>query len=127
KQLYQVELEDLGDKMLATIERAKKEDPKELRREIAQLKAELLKAGKPQPLATSKVVEKPVLKDSQITLLQKTLNRVEPILARLSEVGSAFKDVGMQIRTAIAETKSNQFSTHSPAIARNRSERIDDP
>jgi hypothetical protein len=41
KQLSQIELEDLSEKMLATIERAKADDPKELRKTIDLLKRQV--------------------------------------------------------------------------------------
>jgi uncharacterized protein len=79
KQLSQIELEDLSDKMLATIERAKQEDPKALRKEIADLKRELADKSRTQiksPVDKSKteIKEKPVLKDGQIARLEKLLD-----------------------------------------------------
>jgi uncharacterized protein len=69
KQLSQIELENLSDKMLATIERAKAEDPKELRKEILDLKRELAKKPVEKVSRESKTVEKPVMKDGQLDKL----------------------------------------------------------
>jgi hypothetical protein len=101
-QLSQIELEDLSDKMLATIERAKQEDPKALRAEVAKLKAELIAAGKIVRIEKRDRVEVPVLKDGHLDRLEKLLNRISlnqfeavmtkaalPILARLAEVDEA--------------------------------------
>lgn len=49
KPLTPIDLAQLRETMAATIEKAKAEDPKELRREISKLKGELAKAGKSAP------------------------------------------------------------------------------
>lgn len=79
KNLKPVDLESLKEKMAATIEQAKANDPKELRREIARLKAELQKRPDGGPAPKEKIVEKPVLKDSQITRIEKLLDRASVI------------------------------------------------
>lgn len=76
KQLSQIELEDLSDKMLATIERAKKEDPKELRKEIFELRR-ALDAKQTVKQVETKIIETPILKDSQIARIEKIVDRVK--------------------------------------------------
>jgi len=66
--LADVDVPALRERMADTIERAKAEDPKELRLQLAELKAELAK--KPLMIRPGKVVEKPVLKDVQIKRLE---------------------------------------------------------
>jgi hypothetical protein len=95
KQLSQIELEDLSDKMLATIERAKQEDPKQLRKEIVQLKQELSKRGVEKPTRVE-VKEKLVLKDDQ-------LNRIEKLAERLTEMSQLMATSIRQVTTARRE------------------------
>lgn len=88
KALAPVDLERLRARMAATIEKAKAEDPRELRRRIGELERELatrikgtlIKAG-PAP----KRVEVPVLKDAQIKRLEQLAAKVEAAVAKYSE------------------------------------------
>lgn len=83
KALAPVDLEQLRTQMAATIEKAKAEDPKELRREIASLKAELAKrpvGNSQQPVRNipqPRRVEVPVLKDAQVKRLEHLFDRIQ--------------------------------------------------
>jgi hypothetical protein len=79
KSLAPVDLEQLKTKMAATIERAKAEDPRELRRRIQELEAELRKKslrGTQQDVAPKRV-EIPVLKKDLVERLQANVARIE--------------------------------------------------
>lgn len=81
KVLAQPDLERLRSKMAESIERAKAEDPRELRKEIAGLKAELRKAQaeKPAPVKVERV-EVPVLREHDFMALRAcgaTLTRLQ--------------------------------------------------
>lgn len=81
KALAPVDLEKLRSKMAATIEKAKADDPRELRKQIAELKKQLGAATtqvgrKPSEVVTAKVVEKFVLKDGQLARLEKLYERI---------------------------------------------------
>lgn len=83
KELAPVDLDRLRTKMAQTIERAKAEDPRELRRRIAELEGELrnksLHGAQPKvaPSATPKRVEVPILKDVQVKVIEAAVARVE--------------------------------------------------
>ncbi len=73
KHLADVDLEALGRQMAATIEKAKAEDPRELRKRIAALERELVEAKKtPAPAAAARV-EVPVLTAEQVRRLDGLL------------------------------------------------------
>jgi len=77
RELAPIDLAQLRSQMAATIERAKAEDPRELRAEVARLRAELKRLEKTQPAApTPEVVEKPVLKDAQVKRLEAAVERL---------------------------------------------------
>ncbi len=82
-ELKPINLDELKAKMSATIEKAKADDPRELRRQIGELQ----KAMSAKPAAAAKVetktVEKPVITDKQI-------ERLEKISARATERVTAF-------------------------------------
>lgn len=87
KKLADVDLEQLSAKMAATIEKAKAEDPRLLRAEIARLQGELKK--KPVPATAvpqGKRVDVPVLKDSQV---KKLVAHYERMLAEAERHGKA--------------------------------------
>jgi hypothetical protein len=78
RRLADVDLEKLKGQIAATIERARAEDPKELRRQLAAARVEIarLAAAKPAPAAKERV-EVSVLKDIQIKRLESLADRVE--------------------------------------------------
>lgn len=126
KQLSQIELEDLSDKMLATIERAKAEDPRELQKQIVELKRELAKKPVEKCNTSIKRVEVPVLKDSQITRLEGAFTRFEerqPVLtANILACCEMLEKAVSPVREALAKiqfanTEPRPFST-SPAVAK---------
>lgn len=95
KNLADVDLDVLKKQMAATIEKAKAENPKELQKQIRDLKAELHKAQKTTPAAkpveVQKVVEKHVLKDGQLARAENVLKRVEADIETLTIVAEGLK------------------------------------
>jgi G:T/U-mismatch repair DNA glycosylase len=97
KVVAEVDLDALGEQIRATVEKAKADDPKELRKTIQQLRAELTKAQQakpaPAPAAKEKRVEIPVLKDGQLARLEKLAERLDKSLvscdARIESVQKA--------------------------------------
>jgi hypothetical protein len=94
--LADVDLAALQNQMAATIERAKAEDPRALRAEIARLKAEL--ARKPAPSVTVEKQEVPVLKDGQLARIEKLVRSFDVIFPRFKastdELLNALNKVG---------------------------------
>lgn len=81
------ELFRTGQRMAATIERAKAEDPRELRRQIAELRGELAQAKRAQPAPpTPKSVEVPVLKPSMLDRLEKATSRLQRLMEYQNEI-----------------------------------------
>lgn len=90
KELAPIDLEKLRTDMAATIERAKAEDPRELRQQIAKLKADLAHAQKTPPApAEPTVVEVPMLSPEQIGRIEALFGDMEKLtagcFARLSD------------------------------------------
>ena len=79
KTLAKADLEQLGEEIKATIEKAKADDPRELRKQIATKDRELaltkqalsMATGAQQSMVHAKTVEKPVLTDADRALLEK--------------------------------------------------------
>jgi hypothetical protein len=64
--LAPIEMEKLRTDMAATIERAKADDPKALRAELAKVKAELQRLNNAKPVTETKVVKEPIITDAQM-------------------------------------------------------------
>ncbi|MFB3816117.1 MAG: hypothetical protein ACE147_00520 [Candidatus Methylomirabilales bacterium] len=96
KGLAPVDLDALRSKMAATIERAKAEDPRELRRQIVDLKAELARAKTvaPAPPAEPKTIEVPVFTEAE----RQDLQDCE---ARLAELRRTFEDGWHQVHAKL--------------------------
>jgi uncharacterized protein len=82
KNLADVDLDALKGQMAATIEKAKADDPKLLRAEIAKLKRELA-ARAPAEKIVEKIVEVPVLKNGQLERTEKLAERLKESADRL--------------------------------------------
>ncbi|MBI4636121.1 MAG: DUF87 domain-containing protein [Candidatus Rokubacteria bacterium] len=107
--LADVDLGQLKTKMAATIEKAKAEDPRELRKQVAELRAQLARgqAASPGPAKTLRV-EVPILKDAQIKRLEAAVGRIERSMRAFGELARAFggtereiRNIGTEIVTAI--------------------------
>jgi hypothetical protein len=87
KDLTKVDLEKLKGKLAATIEKAKADDPRELRKQIAELKTENSKLSKssnrPDCLTKQEVrsVEKFVMKDGQLARAEKLVEKAIAAIA----------------------------------------------
>jgi hypothetical protein len=109
--LADVDLGAIRERMSATIERAKAEDPKELRRRIAELERQV--AAKPVPAKPEiRTVDVPVVKDAHLARLEASLTRAEKIaekltvpLEQLQQVAANARAAAQEIRTAIAAAK----------------------
>lgn len=102
KKLAPVDLEKLRAKMDATVERAKADDPRELRKQLAQLRAELVQAQKAKPApAAQKRVEVPVIKEREAVRLEVLAKvTVEKINAIADRLRSGLEEFRAHLRRA---------------------------
>lgn len=128
RELKPIDLEDLKAKMAATIQRAKADDPKELRRQIADLQRQL--AAKPTaPAAEVRTVEVPVLQPDLLARAEALLAGVvefnrhlagefQKVLEALEELGL----VGRELRGALqaAQQGGGRAATVPPHGGANR-------
>jgi len=98
-------------RLVQVVEKAKADDPKELRRRIAELEREV--KAKPAPAkAEIRTVDVPVVKDAHLARLEASLTRAEKIAERsavhaeeLQAVARDARAAAQEIRTAIAAAK----------------------
>lgn len=109
RELADIDLAALKTAMAATIEQAKANDPAELKKELARLKAELAK--KPVPKAAPEVkvetVEVPALKGGEINRLEKLVERAEKHLEKVSAAVKEGQDLSDRIFEILARGKAN--------------------
>lgn len=103
------DIESLGEAMKATVERAKADDPRELRARIAKLERELkAKPATPAPAAVARV-EVPVLKDGQIQEIERLSamlsERAVAVFAPLQTIVDQVKTAAAQMAEAIGRTR----------------------
>lgn len=103
KQLADVDLEKLKARMASTVEKAKQDDPRQLRKQIAELQRQVASKGKaPAPAAAApKIVEKPVRVEVPI-ITDKQLQRFEQALTGLKKFADQVTIAAKEISTAIA-------------------------
>lgn len=114
KRLAPIDLEKLGEEIRATVERVKADNPAELRRRIAALERELqvANATRPKTKTETKVVETPVLRKREISMIEKfsaRLDEVNRVVKMGAELHGAMetcrlvlKDVQQRLKDAVA-------------------------
>lgn len=98
--LADVDLGKVRKQMAATIERAKQEDPRELKRRISELER-----GKSAAVVETKVVERNVVKPADVAAVEKLIARIEKIVDRLGSAGVAIGAEGSRLASAVATAR----------------------
>lgn len=115
----EVDLDEVRTKFAATIEKAKADDPKELRKTIADLQRQLQSTKIALPaerLATRtlpNVVEKPVITDAQLERIDKQLQAFESAVERAAALVS--KPAAL-VREGVAQLAAAVKSVRQPAL-----------
>ena len=125
KSLAEVDLETLKGRIAATIERAKQEDPRELKRQIFELQKQLRNIPKiiPSTAEVKEIVKEiPILKESQIIQLEKIVSDLREISGRLETPIDEMARHGIAITDAIRKYSLRQEPSvkHSIQFDKNR-------
>lgn len=105
KERAAVDLEQLGERIAATIEKAKADDPKELRRRIVALERELQQ--RPTKAVTETVVERvevPVL-NGEVDRLEAAVSKLNTVAMGLGEIGKDIGGIALEVVSAIGRVK----------------------
>lgn len=113
KSFADVDMGAIEQRMEATIERAKSEDPKELRKRITELERELSKAPKEAP--APEPTEVPVLADGQTEALQTAIDSAQDLSERIT---AAVEPVATELRRI--ETRPTSPPSRSQSAAKRR-------
>jgi len=102
-----VDLQAVKEKLAVVIEEAKANDPRELRRQIAELKKQIAKPAAAPATAKEKRVEVPVIRDSQISRLEKLADKFESMGNGTMEKWTAVLEPKWK---AVAETRDKMLT-----------------
>jgi len=111
KTLADVDLDVLKERMAATIEKAKADDPRELRKQIAQLQKEKRALETRTPIAQMKAepvierIEVPVLANGALDRIENLLMKATRLIESLPAVADGFKEGAQMIAGEIAKTR----------------------
>lgn len=107
KQLADVDLAQLRERLAATIERAKQDDPRELKRQIAELQRQM--QAKPHVETKIERVEMPVLQNGQI-------EQIEELIANMVSLGAQLTITGQHIGAALARVVAQPAPVADPPV-----------
>jgi len=110
-----VDLEALKRQMAATIERAKADDPRELRRRIAVLEKELvLKRAAAAPVSPPKKIEVQVLDEKLVGRLEKAIEQTVKIQLTAQDRLDRVRDAVLQLQQSVRAAQSRPASPPAP-------------
>jgi hypothetical protein len=115
KNLADVDIDALKKQMSATIERAKENDPAQLKREIAQLKKELTKAKAAEPKTEQKEVR--VFTEKEIVGVQKIEDAFNRFNQEIANFGLRVHGVGKVVEALHAKANSRTAQRFGSAQA----------
>jgi hypothetical protein len=116
-----VDLSKYLERMAATIERAKTEDPKALRTEIAKLKAELAKKPAPVSAPPEKAKKEFVLDRTAVGALGKAVDRCIALRPSLAKLDQRMEVIGQQctnLFAAVVAAQDKMITAAKPAELR---------
>jgi hypothetical protein len=119
KKLAAVDLDKLKVKLTQTIEKARADDPRELRKQIADLQKQLRHI----PAAKPKIVETPVVTDKQVRRVETVTDRIEvegrrriEAAEKLAESGRELLEMARDFAAALGKARAPLPPITHPAI-----------
>jgi hypothetical protein len=104
KKLAEVDLDALRERIAATIEQAKANDPRELRRRVADLEKQL--AERAAPATVTQTVEVPVLEDGDLSRIEDLADRARAVVDSLRGTADEFAEIARGLVEAIGRARS---------------------
>lgn len=122
KKLAEIDVQALGEQISATVEKAKADDPKELRKKVAELTKQvqgLEKQLAELPAVEPERVEVPIISDSVAKCLQETVRKIESLVDPLREtaevIGSALHKTKQPAPVSAVRARPTSDPAHQPA------------
>ena len=115
KRFADVDIENLKTKMASTIERAKADDPRELRKKISELEGEVKKAQAAKPMVETREV--PVFSDTEVKLFEKSIESVNKLDGTLMAAREKLGEIFSAIRPLISKVHGLRAPWSAPPAA----------
>jgi hypothetical protein len=122
--LADVDLGAISEAMAATIERVKADDPKELKRQLAEARKAIrvLESQKPTSTVTERIeqveVKVPVFRDGEVARLEKAVASLADVGAQFRAVAEDIQGAGQQIGTALRGVQGTLTATPPRSVRR---------
>jgi len=118
--MARIDLDALGDQIKATVEKAKADDPKELKRRIAVLESAIKSRHAETKVQIKETIrEIPVLKNGQLERTEKIIERAEAVTKIMVEQITKLRDsVFLATTPPVADRKADMFITKSVHLCR---------
>lgn len=121
KAVAEVDMEALKQRIASTIERAKADDPRELRKRIGELERALKARPEAKPAPAPKVVEKAVLKAEHVKRLEAAAAKIAAEVMRAERLGDVARKVEASVLQAAADVSAAlRAATAAPPPAAGR-------
>jgi hypothetical protein len=122
RNLAPIDLEKVRTEMAATIEKAKADDPRELRKTIARLREENRKlqgslTKVPAPKIETTVKEVPILKDAQVRHLEQAVARLEAVGQQVGSLVTEIRKDLQKVSSVTCTTASQPRATATQSFA----------
>lgn len=113
KRMAPVDLERLKHRMSTAIEKAKAEDPKELRRRIRELERAVEEARAEKPEVRVERVEVPVL-NGQVERLEEVVTRLVLVASGIADIGKDIGGIAEAVVSAIGKVRMADSASRAP-------------
>jgi hypothetical protein len=107
-----IDLDEVTAKLQTVVDEAKANDPRELKKQVADLKRQL--AAQPTTKTETKIVEKPVVTDGQIKRVETIVDRLEREGQKRIEAGQKEIETGQELVRTAREFASALRTSHAP-------------
>lgn len=114
KSLAKLDLVQLGAQIEATVQSAKENDPRELKRRVAELEKQL----RERPAEKAEPIEVPVITDEQIAAMKEVVGLIQQSHKEASQAWGAFSAVGEKWQKAIDHMTNRRAANEQPKILR---------
>lgn len=119
KQLAAPDLAALGERIKVTVEKAKADDPKALRRRISEIEGELRKAQVAKVVdVETRVVEVPVLQGAEREHLEMLIEKGQELVSQLTGLRTNYEGVAASINSQLARVLQKPSGLVGPAPRR---------
>ena len=118
KVLAPVDIARLGQTIAATVEKAKANDPRALKSRVVELEKQLAAKAPKAPKVETRTVEKPVIKNEQITRIENLHIKVDKLAERFAAITTAIATSQTELAAALRSLKAGNDAAAAKLVRR---------